>query len=58
MPKLAICTEIDTKLFYLAKGLILSLRRILPLYDVEIFFSILAARQLNWLGLNPEPTNC
>jgi hypothetical protein len=59
MPKLAICTESETNLFYLATGLILSLRRILPLYDAEIFFfSISAARQLNWLGLNPEPTNC
>lgn len=38
MPKLAICTESDATLFYLAKGLILSLRRILPLYDAEIFF--------------------
>ena len=38
MPKLAICTESETNLFYLATGLILSLRRILPLYDAEIFF--------------------
>jgi hypothetical protein len=51
MPKLAICTESDTNLFYLAKGLILSLRRILPLYDVEIFFFDLGGTptELAWL---------
>jgi hypothetical protein len=51
MPKLAICTGSDTNLFYLAKGLILSLRRIVPLYDAEIFFFDLGCtpQELAWL---------
>lgn len=51
MPKLAICTGSDTNLFYLAKGLILSLRRVLPLYDADIFFFDLGCtpQELAWL---------
>jgi hypothetical protein len=51
MPKLAIFTGSDTNLFYLAKGLVLSLRRVLPLYDADIFFFDLGCTQqeLAWL---------
>lgn len=51
MPKLAICTASDTNLFYLVKGLILSLRRVLPLYQAEVVFFDLGCtqRELAWL---------
>ena len=51
MAKIVICTGSDTNLFYLAKGLILSLRRVLPLYDAELAFFDLGctANQLAWL---------
>ncbi len=51
MPKLAILTGSDTNLFYLAKGLLLSLRRVLPLYEADIFFFDLGCTQqeLAWL---------
>ena len=51
MGKLVICTGSDSNLFYLAKGLVLSLRRVLPLYDAELaFFDLGCTRQeLAWL---------
>jgi hypothetical protein len=51
MPKIVICTGSDTNLFYLAKGLILSLRRVLQLHDVELAFFDLGCTQqeLAWL---------
>jgi hypothetical protein len=51
MAKIVICTGSDTNLFYLAKGLILSLRRILPLYDAELAFFDLGctSQELAWL---------
>jgi hypothetical protein len=51
MAKLAICTGSDTNLFYLAKGLVLSLRRVLPLYDAELVFFDLGCKpqELAWL---------
>ena len=51
MPKLVICTGSDTNLFYLAKGLILSLRRLPPFYDAELAFFDLGctAQELAWL---------
>ncbi len=54
MPKIAICTGSDTNLFYLAKGLILSLRRILPLYQGEIFFFDLGCTQQELAWLEPR----
>ena len=51
MAKIVICTGSDTNLFYLAKGLILSLRRILPRYDAELAFFDLGctSQELAWL---------
>jgi hypothetical protein len=51
MGKLVICTGSDSNLFYLAKGLVLSLRRVLPLYDAELAFFDLGCTQqeLAWL---------
>ena len=51
MPKIVICTGSDTNLFFLAKGLILSLRRVLPLHQAEIVFFDLGCtpQELAWL---------
>jgi hypothetical protein len=51
MPKLVIVTGSDSNMFYLAKGLILSLRRVLPLHDAELAFFDLGCtpRELAWL---------
>jgi len=51
MPKLIICTGSDSNMFFLVKGLILSLRRVLPLHDAELAFFDLGctANQLAWL---------
>ena len=51
MAKIVICTGSDTNLFYLAKGLIHSLRRVLPLYDAELAFFDLGctSQELAWL---------
>jgi hypothetical protein len=51
MSKLVICTGSDSNLFFLAKGLILSLRRILPIYDAELVFFDLGCtpQELAWL---------
>jgi len=51
MPKLIICTGSDSNMFFLVKGLILSLRRVLPLHDAELAFFDLGCTltQLAWL---------
>jgi hypothetical protein len=51
MAKIVICTGSDTNLFYLSKGLILSLRHVLPLYQAEVIFFDLGCTQLElaWL---------
>ncbi|MCA3358956.1 MAG: hypothetical protein ING02_13255 [Roseomonas sp.] len=51
MPKLVIVTGSDSNMFYLAKGLILSLRRVLPLHDAELAFFDLGCtpQELAWL---------
>jgi hypothetical protein len=51
MPKLVICTGSDSNMFFMAKGLILSLRRILPRQDAELAFLDLGCtpQELSWL---------
>jgi len=51
MPRLVIVTGSDSNMFYLAKGLILSLRRVLPLHDAELAFFDLGCtpQELAWL---------
>lgn len=51
MSKLIVCTGSDSNMFFLVKGLILSLRRVLPLHEAELAFFDLGctATQLAWL---------